>query len=332
MATSENLGLYLPTRDDYISVKRDISDNMEIIDEAVGNNTNNIILLNNKTDTITSTQTSIVGLISSISGDGMQTFYYENASSLTDYPTVLTNLGAIYRAYITIKKYVAVAEISITAVLVNGHPVTVTGVNINTVNYWEDTLDTLDNKISIQYDPTPYTTLNQIKAFLNSVNSSLSDNQWKEVRFNIGGTNINPFGSWTSYSGKLTRFTSTVFICEVLNISGNEIQICRDGDTWNIVSINSNITANYVKMTKYEDYLNANGSKTYTLSSNTKIAFIIVNNGNGTNAVWVIGFRSNAEIGITQLSSGTSYSTITTSGMTFTVACTYAARVTVLVY
>lgn len=38
MATSENLGLYLPTRDDYISVKRDISDNMEIIDAAVGQN------------------------------------------------------------------------------------------------------------------------------------------------------------------------------------------------------------------------------------------------------------------------------------------------------
>ena len=39
MATSTNLGLYLPTRDDYISVKRDISDNMEIIDSAVGANT-----------------------------------------------------------------------------------------------------------------------------------------------------------------------------------------------------------------------------------------------------------------------------------------------------
>ena len=42
MATSTNLGLYLPTRDDYISVKRDISDNMEIIDEAVGANTSGV--------------------------------------------------------------------------------------------------------------------------------------------------------------------------------------------------------------------------------------------------------------------------------------------------
>ena len=38
MATSENLGMYLPTRDDYISVKRDISDNLEILDEVVGAN------------------------------------------------------------------------------------------------------------------------------------------------------------------------------------------------------------------------------------------------------------------------------------------------------
>ena len=42
MATSTNLGMYLPTRDDYISVKRDITDNLEIIDEAVGANTDGV--------------------------------------------------------------------------------------------------------------------------------------------------------------------------------------------------------------------------------------------------------------------------------------------------
>ena len=36
MAVSTNLGLYLPTREDYISVKRDLSDNYEIIDESSG--------------------------------------------------------------------------------------------------------------------------------------------------------------------------------------------------------------------------------------------------------------------------------------------------------
>jgi hypothetical protein len=38
MAVSNHLGLYLPTRDDYISVKRDLSDNYEIIDESVFSN------------------------------------------------------------------------------------------------------------------------------------------------------------------------------------------------------------------------------------------------------------------------------------------------------
>lgn len=36
MATSTNLGLYLPTREDYISVQRDLTSNYEIIDDAYG--------------------------------------------------------------------------------------------------------------------------------------------------------------------------------------------------------------------------------------------------------------------------------------------------------
>ena len=36
MATSDNLGMYLPTREDYISVKRDITDNLKLIDAATG--------------------------------------------------------------------------------------------------------------------------------------------------------------------------------------------------------------------------------------------------------------------------------------------------------
>ena len=36
MAVSTNLGLYLPTREDYISVSRDLSNNYEVIDEHAG--------------------------------------------------------------------------------------------------------------------------------------------------------------------------------------------------------------------------------------------------------------------------------------------------------
>lgn len=111
-------------------------------------------------------------------------------------------------------------------------------------------------KIAIQYDSTGFTTLDEIKTFLNNVNSSLSDTQWKEVRFDIAGTNIDPFGSWTSYSGRLTRYTSTTYICEVLNMGGNEVQICRNGDTWNIISLNSNFTIKNVTLTPSGNTLN----------------------------------------------------------------------------
>ena len=36
MATTDNLGLYLPTREDYISVTRDITNNMQAIDDGYG--------------------------------------------------------------------------------------------------------------------------------------------------------------------------------------------------------------------------------------------------------------------------------------------------------
>lgn len=47
MAVSTNLGLYLPTRDDYISVQRDLSSNYEIIDEHAGMMENGIAIVIN---------------------------------------------------------------------------------------------------------------------------------------------------------------------------------------------------------------------------------------------------------------------------------------------
>ena len=38
MATTPNIGLYKPTRDDYVSVQRDLSNNYELIDDAIGQN------------------------------------------------------------------------------------------------------------------------------------------------------------------------------------------------------------------------------------------------------------------------------------------------------
>lgn len=82
----------------------------------------------------------------------------------------------------------------------------------------------------------------------------------------------------------------------------------------------------------YNDYIDAGTSKTYTLTSNTQCAQIIANNGNGVVAVWMVSFRTNSEIGISQITTATASATITTSGMTFTVACQYSARVKVVVF
>lgn len=45
MAVSDNLGLYLPTREDYVSVKRDISDNFEEVDDFAGGVMNGLAIV-----------------------------------------------------------------------------------------------------------------------------------------------------------------------------------------------------------------------------------------------------------------------------------------------
>lgn len=82
----------------------------------------------------------------------------------------------------------------------------------------------------------------------------------------------------------------------------------------------------------YSDDITAGASKTYTLTALTQVAMVYVNNGNGTVGVWAISFRAGNEIGTERLSTSTVSTTITTSGMTFTVACTYSAKVKVVVF
>lgn len=82
----------------------------------------------------------------------------------------------------------------------------------------------------------------------------------------------------------------------------------------------------------YNDEITAGTSKTYTLTASNQVAMVFINNGNGAVAVWAISFRSASEIGKERLSASEAYTTITTSGMTFTVACTYSAKVKVIVF
>lgn len=62
MATSNNLGLYLPVREDYISVKRDLSDNYEVIDAAVGELD---VIINGNTASVNVTSGQFVTVINS---------------------------------------------------------------------------------------------------------------------------------------------------------------------------------------------------------------------------------------------------------------------------
>ena len=84
------------------------------------------------------------------------------------------------------------------------------------------------------------------------------------------------------------------------------------------------------KLTKYQDSISANSSKTYTLSSDSKIAFVTANNGAGNTFFGVVSFRNSNEIGFSVMGSFSSIS-VTTSGMTFTINCTYSTKVTVIV-
>lgn len=89
MALSNNLRMYLPTRDDYISVKRDISDNLAIID-AVAGNMDIIVNGNTASDNVTSGQFVTV-LNSTITGvtDGI---YKAVANVAAGVPFVAANL------------------------------------------------------------------------------------------------------------------------------------------------------------------------------------------------------------------------------------------------
>lgn len=127
-----------------------------------------------------------------------------------------------------------------------------------------DEVKALSDQIQTQYDSTALTSLDGIKTFLNTVNGSLSDNQWKEIRFNIGSTTIAQFGSSTSYSGRITRNSSTSFVCEVLGTTGRAVRICRYNDYWRIkdgqMSSNADIS----------DCNNAVNGQSYNITSSTQ--------------------------------------------------------------
>lgn len=89
MATSNNLGMYLPTREDYISVKRDISDNLAILDAAAGNMD---ILVNGNTASVNVTSGQFVTVLNSTITGVTDGIYKAVANVAAGVPFVAANL------------------------------------------------------------------------------------------------------------------------------------------------------------------------------------------------------------------------------------------------
>ena len=89
MAVSNNLGMYLPTRDDYISVKRDISDNLELVDAAAGNMD---IIVNGNTASVNVTTGQFVTVLNSTITGVTDGIYKAVANVAAGVPFVAANL------------------------------------------------------------------------------------------------------------------------------------------------------------------------------------------------------------------------------------------------
>lgn len=98
-------------------------------------------------------------------------------------------------------------------------------------------------------------------------------------------------------------------------------------------TLNSNMQSLKTFINIYNDEITAGNSKTYTLTASNQVAMVFVNNGNGHVAVWAVSFRAASEIGSQLVTADMSASTtVTTSGMTFTVSPTYTVKVKVIVF
>lgn len=89
MAVSDKLGMYLPTRDDYISVKRDISDNLAILDAAAGDMD---IIINGNTASKNVTSGQFVTVLNSTITGVTDGIYKAVANVAAGVPFVAANL------------------------------------------------------------------------------------------------------------------------------------------------------------------------------------------------------------------------------------------------
>lgn len=96
-----------------------------------------------------------------------------------------------------------------------------------------------------------------------------------------------------------------------------------------VSTLSEHFTSKTNKMFQYidEKYVSANGTFTFSMESESHLAFVFVNFGNNTQAFYIIGTRNNyAELTIQPVVQS-SYLSLTNNQYTITGICTYAARV-----
>lgn len=92
MAVSNNLGLYLPTREDYISITRDISDNLRVIDAAAGQLD---IIVSGNTSSVSVLAGQYVTVINSTIEDVIDGIYQATANVSSGTPFIASNLATV---------------------------------------------------------------------------------------------------------------------------------------------------------------------------------------------------------------------------------------------
>lgn len=191
-------------------------------------------------------------------------------------------------------------------------------------------VDELNSKVASSLDIV-LTNYSDVESKLLELAGTMNAGESKLVRIVYTGTEVLPMLHNYRYMGYLKKsYSGNFFTWDATSYSGHDIHFARDNSSWHIYSLNSKIE-NKIFTNIYSDYIEAQGSKTYTLPSNSTAALLFGNDGNGKVYVHAVSMRSNTEIGTTQISSQSPLSFMA-SGMSFTIYTSSATRIKVIMF
>lgn len=169
---------------------------------------------------------------------------------------------------------------------------------------------------------------NELKDTLNQLDGRVDSTQSTEA-YVLGavtaGVSISGSGVYVIYNDDLYTTTQSIASTDSAPYTG-KITPVSGGGGFNSLKTQITALANRLYVSD-ETYLMANGSKTYTLASISEIGFLFANAGDGTQRAWVVGARNNNEIGVNPITAESAYFSISKSGLSFTITCTYASRI-----